>query len=164
MKISKLAVFCGAAASWTGYPSGRTRSFFRPSTATVIDYHHAGCRFRKRNSGLKGFHPNSAKPSGCCNDFSVRANIRPQPKSLICPRPSFCVPYVNWHQIFMNNVLILLRVVTVTTRVLALNSVPRLRTALLFGQVQSCKLLFIPSILTLRTQVMLSVNSSLWRL
>ena len=27
MKIAKLAVFCGAAASWTGYPSGRTRRF-----------------------------------------------------------------------------------------------------------------------------------------
>lgn len=25
MKITKLAVFCGAAASWTGYPAGRTR-------------------------------------------------------------------------------------------------------------------------------------------
>ena len=25
MKIAKLAVFCGAAASWTRYPTGRTR-------------------------------------------------------------------------------------------------------------------------------------------
>jgi len=28
MKIAKPAVFCGAAASWTGDPSGRTRSLF----------------------------------------------------------------------------------------------------------------------------------------
>ena len=28
MKMQKSAVFRGAAASWTGYPSGRTRSLF----------------------------------------------------------------------------------------------------------------------------------------
>lgn len=96
MKMQKSAVFRGAAASWTGYPAGRTRSFFHVLPAKVIANQLAGGRLRKWKSGPKGFYPNSAKPSGCCNDFAVMANIQTQSKPVICLGPSLCLPYKSW--------------------------------------------------------------------
>ncbi|WEA05742.1 hypothetical protein PWF83_18945 [Pantoea dispersa] len=64
----------------------------------------------------------------------------------------------------MSNSLILIRVVTVTTGVLAHNPAPVLGPPGYWAWHRARKLLFIASILTLRIQVMLPVNSFLWQL
>lgn len=54
MKIAKLAVFCGAAASWTGYPSGRTRSFFQVLPATGLTISRLAVGLENESQARKG--------------------------------------------------------------------------------------------------------------